>query len=295
MTNFDETLLYYRKRIERTLENALFSANIASKPLCEAMRYSTQNGGKRLRPVLVYATGLCFGQALDVLDPIAASVECIHCYSLIHDDLPAMDNDDLRRGKPTCHIAFGYATAILAGDALQTMAFELLAKPSSITPENQLKIIQCLSHYSGAAGMCAGQSLDLMAEEKEITINDLKLIHSLKTGVLIKASVIMGAIAAGCNDPQLLNTLEQFGNKIGFAFQLQDDLLDITGSTKNLGKNTGQDIKMQKATYAILCGIEATKKQIEKLMDEAIGLLQSLPQDTQFLEGLCGYLVGRDM
>lgn len=295
MNNFTDILSRYRNRVETTLKNTLYSRNVESKLLSEAMVYSALNGGKRLRPILVYATGVCFGQSLDVLDAIATSIECVHCYSLIHDDLPAMDNDKLRRGKPTCHIAFGEATAILAGDALLTLAFELLAKPSTIAATNQLKIIQLLAYHSGAEGMCAGQSLDLLAEGEKISSEALEQIHRLKTGALIKASVMMGALGAGCNDQQTLNTLEQFANRIGLAFQLQDDLLDIIGNTKNLGKNTGQDISMQKATYAILFGIEATEQKIQLLMNEAIALLQSLSKNTVFLEELCRYLQLRKM
>ncbi|MCX7125536.1 MAG: (2E,6E)-farnesyl diphosphate synthase [Gammaproteobacteria bacterium] len=295
MNNFTDILSRYRNRVETTLKNTLYSRNVESKLLSEAMVYSALNGGKRLRPILVYATGVCFGQSLDVLDAIATSIECVHCYSLIHDDLPAMDNDKLRRGKPTCHIAFGEPTAILAGDALLTLAFELLAKPSTIAATNQLKIIQLLAYHSGAEGMCAGQSLDLLAEGEKISSEALEQIHRLKTGALIKASVMMGALGAGCNDQQTLNTLEQFANRIGLAFQLQDDLLDIIGNTKNLGKNTGQDISMQKATYAILFGIEATEQKIQLLMNEAIALLQSLSKNTVFLEELCRYLQLRKM
>ncbi|MCX7120851.1 MAG: (2E,6E)-farnesyl diphosphate synthase [Gammaproteobacteria bacterium] len=295
MTNdFNKTLAHYRDRVELTLKNTIVSAAISSKPLSDAMLYATLNGGKRLRPILVYATGLCLGQTPEALDAIAAAVECIHCYSLIHDDLPAMDDDKLRRGKPTCHIAFGEACAILAGDALQTLAFELLSTPSTITPQNQLKIIRLLTQHSGALGMVGGQSLDLLAEGKAINFDDLEHIHRLKTGALIKSSVMMGAIAAECDDLHLLSTLEEFANRIGLAFQLQDDLLDITGNTKNLGKNTGQDIKMQKATYAILLGIEETQTKIKILMDEAISLLRSLHMDISFLEALCVYLIKRD-
>ena len=293
MNNFSNKLLQYQERVRHVLEKSINANTIASKRLREAMLYSTGNGGKRLRPVLVYAVGECFGQSLEILDTVAAAVECIHCYSLIHDDLPAMDNDQLRRGKPTCHIAFDEATAILAGDALQAMAFELLAQPSTIRPPNQLQLIQLLAHYAGASGMVDGQSLDLLAEGKKITIDELEQIHQLKTGALMTASMMMGAVAAECNDTHKLAILKKVAHHIGLAFQLRDDVLDITGQTADIGKNVGQDIKMQKATYAILFGIEKTEALTEALTNEAIGLLQSLPENTDFLQALCHYLIKR--
>lgn len=288
-------LATYRERVEHTLKNAIFSTNKTSFLLSEAMTYATLNGGKRLRPILVYATAECFGGTQEPLDAIAAAIECIHCFSLIHDDLPAMDDDHLRRGKPTCHIVFGEATAILAGDALQALAFDLLSsfKSTSVSAEIQLKIIKLLAYHSGFAGMVAGQSLDLLAEGKKITIADLEHIHRLKTAALIRASVVMGALGAGCVDQQTIDALDQFATRLGLAFQLQDDLLDITGTTENLGKNTGQDIKLEKATYAILFGIEHTENKIKKLMAEAITILHSLQQDTSMLQMLCEHLIHR--
>ncbi len=293
MNSFIDALAVYRERVNHILNNVICSTKRASL-LRDAMAYSALNSGKRLRPILVYATGVSLGQTPAALDHVAAAVECIHCYSLIHDDLPAMDDDNLRRGKPTCHIAFGEATAILAGDALQTLAFDLLTQKSTISAEIQLKIIQTLAHHSGASGMIAGQSLDLIAEGKKISTNELNQIHQLKTAALIRASVLMGALGAGCKDQTVLETLDQFATRLGLAFQLQDDLLDMTGNTKNLGKNTGQDSKLQKATYAILVGIEATQAQIKILTDEATTLLKSLPQDTVMLQMLCDYLMRRE-
>lgn len=295
MNNFEATLQNYHHRVDHTLKNAILTATSPSL-LQEAMIYSALNGGKRLRPTLVYAVGHALGQSLEQLDNIAAAVECIHAYSLIHDDLPAMDDDNLRRGKPTCHIVFGEATAILAGDALQTLAFELLASPTSttLTAQQQLKLIQILAACAGGAGMAGGQSLDLLAEEKQISVDELKQIHTLKTGALIKASILMGAIGAGCEDAFTLNTLEQFAKHIGLAFQLQDDLLDITGSAKKIGKNIQQDVKHRKATYAILLGLEATQSKINTLMTSALENLTSLSADTTFLKMLCERLVCRD-
>lgn len=294
--DFETTLHDYRYRVDQSLKAAITHATAPASVLREAMLYSTLNSGKRLRPTLVYAVGQALGQQLEQLDHIAAAVECIHSYSLIHDDLPAMDDDSLRRGKPTCHIAFGEAVAILAGDALQTLAFELLAssKKSTLPPQQQLKLIQVLASCAGSAGMIGGQSLDLLAEGKNISSSSLEQIHALKTGALIKASILMGAIGAGCEDQSTLHTLKQFAEHIGLAFQLQDDLLDITGSRKKIGKNTQQDLKQHKATYAILFGIEATQSKINALMASATSDLETLNVDTAFLKILCEKLISRE-
>lgn len=296
ITDFEATLRDYRHRVDQSLKLAITAATAPTSLLREAMLYSTISGGKRLRPILIYAVGNAFGQHSAQLDHIAAAIECIHSYSLIHDDLPAMDDDNLRRGKPTCHIVFGEATAILAGDALQTLAFELLASPkkSTLPPQQQLKLIQVLATCAGGIGMVGGQSLDLLAEGKNISITELEEIHALKTGALIKASIIMGAIGAGCENQSTLQLLEQFAERIGLAFQLQDDLLDITGSSKKIGKNTQQDLKQNKATYPILFGIEATQSKINILIEAAISNLTSLNIDTTFLKTLCEKLVSRD-
>lgn len=290
------TLSDYRQRAEKSLKNAILSqANIPTL-LRDAMLYATMNGGKRLRPILVYATAACFSEQSDALDNAAAAIECIHCYSLIHDDLPAMDNDNLRRGKPTCHIAFGESTAILAGDALQTLAFDLLAseRNTALSPDIQLKMIRALALYSGTSGMIGGQSLDLLAEGKNITADELLHIHILKTAALIRASVALGALGAGCDNTKTLDALDQFALRMGLAFQLQDDCLDIIGNSKKLGKNTGQDIKQLKATYAILFGVDETQRRIHALTEEATAILHSLPYDTAFLTMLCEGLINRD-
>src|SRR3990167_45274 len=295
-TPFLEQLADYRKRVNVALKQAI-NANSSNAPLLhEAMVYATLNCGKRLRPILVYATAACFGQTHNALDTIAAAIECIHSYSLIHDDLPAMDDDNLRRGKPTCHIVFGEATAILAGDALQTLAFDLLAtlKHEALSPSIQLQLIRTLAMHSGSSGMIAGQSLDLLAEGKKLTPTELEQIHHLKTGALIRANVIMGALGAGCSDENTLAILDRFANRLGLAFQLQDDLLDITGNSKKLGKMIGQDVKHQKATHAILFGSDNTQTHIKILMNEAITLLQSLTLKTTLLKALCDYLIHRD-
>lgn len=292
--NFESTLKQYRDRVDHTLTTAVIQTTEPHSHLRETILYVIQNGGKRLRPILVYAVGQAFGQSLLALDSVAAAVESIHTYSLIHDDLPAMDDDTLRRGKPTCHIAFGEAAAILAGDALNTLAFDLLSSPhhQSLSTEQSLKLIHVLATSAGK--MVSGQSLDMLAAEKTITIAKLEHIHQLKTGALIKASILMGAIAAGCKESALLAKLAQFAEHIGLAFQLQDDLLDITGSSKKLGKNTHQDVKQHKATYAILFGTEETKSKMNALISSAISILDTLDADTDFLKQLCLYLLSRD-
>lgn len=286
---------FYHDRVDRALKNYILSTQTACELLRKSVLYAALNGGKRLRPLLIYAAGECFGRSYEALDIAAAAIECIHSYSLVHDDLPAMDDDSLRRGKATTHIAFGEASAILAGDALQALAFDLLSQPTPLlTPSIQLQLIQTLAHHAGAAGMVDGQSLDLLAEGKKISLAELEQIHRLKTGALIRASVKMGALAAGCEDLHTLNTLDAFASKIGLAFQLQDDVLDVIGNSKKLGKNTGQDEKLQKATYATLFGIEPTQHQIHHLMTEANALLESLPHNTTSLKKLSDYLLHRD-
>lgn len=294
--DFENTLDQYHSRVNETLKGAIMGATAPNSLLREAMLYATLNGGKRLRPILTYGIGTALGQNLATLDPIATAVECIHASSLVHDDLPAMDDDSLRRGKPTCHIAFGEATAILVGDSLQILAFELLSlsTPDSLLPQHQLKLVHILARCAGSAGMVGGQSLDLLAEGKKISAAELEEIHALKTGALIKASILMGAVGAGCEDQSILHTVEQFAENIGLAFQLQDDLLDITGSSKKIGKKTQQDLKQNKATYPILFGIEATQSKINTLMESARSNLASLPADTSFLTMLCEKLLSRE-
>ena len=295
MTNLPSPYDLYRKRIEEKLTRLIADTNTPASRLNQAIAYATLQAGKRLRPILVYLTGRCFGQTLSLLDSAAAAVECIHCYSLIHDDLPAMDDDELRRGKPTCHIAFGEATAILAGDALQSLAFECLSEyqHTSLSPHSQLKMFALLAKAVGREGMGAGQSLDLDAEGKTLSADALEHIHRLKTGALITASILLGAVAAECHDDALLSQLSLFGDQLGFAFQLQDDLLDTIGDTTKLGKNTGQDAKHQKATYTTLFGESFTRKRIASVTENAMEILHKLPMNTAELEALCVNLTER--
>jgi len=254
--------------------------------------------GKRVRPALVYASGTSFGLSLERLDGIAACVEMIHAYSLIHDDLPAMDNDDLRRGRPTCHIAFGEATAILAGDALQVLAFELLAIDESIetTAEQRLKLIAKLSHASGTLGMAGGQYFDLQAEDSKVAVSlaDLQQIHALKTGALIEASILMPAFLCDELSDIDLTNLETFAHEIGIAFQIQDDILDEVGDTQTLGKQVGADRALNKATYPAVVGLDEAYRLRNKHFGHAENALAKLDFDTRHLHDLAKFIVQRE-
>ena len=291
----ESLILDYQQRLQTTLDTLLPKGmQVGINTLHDAARYSCLNGGKRFRPLLVYLTGQCFGATVATLDIPAVAVELIHCYSLVHDDLPAMDNDDLRRGKPTCHKAFGYATAILVGDALQTQAFELLSQPSTtLTAEQQLSMIQSLARASGMNGMVAGQALDLHFENKKADAESLKLTHQLKTGALIQASVALGGIAANCN-PGIMAQLSQFSATLGLAFQIQDDVLDQTSTTEVLGKTAGSDASNHKSTFATTQGLSAAKKQQNQLFSKALKALEAVPAETHVLRSLVQYIQLRE-
>lgn len=292
-------------RVEQTLEKHFQvlhqRGSYTPQRLHEAMRYSLFNGGKRLRPVLVYASCLALGGQLHQADAAAAALECIHAYSLIHDDLPAMDDDRLRRGKPTCHIAFDEATAILAGDALQPLAFELLSQPASQTPVIQLQMIHILAQASGDGGMVAGQMVDIAAEGQQQTLAQLEQMHRLKTGALIKAAVQLGALASGNTDAARLAALTDYAAAIGLAFQVQDDILDIESDTLTLGKTQGADLAKDKSTYPSLLGLENAKGKAAELHQQALDALQSMPQtpkqgipDTDLLRQIADYIIARN-
>ena len=268
-------------------------------PLVEAMHYGTLLGGKRLRPFLVYATGQMFGVSASTLDAPAAAIECIHAYSLIHDDLPAMDDDDLRRGQPTCHIKFGEANAILAGDALQTLAFSILADTPmpEVAIRDRLAMVSELAQASGVAGMCGGQALDLEAEGKQVGLEELERIHRHKTGALIRAAVRMGALSAGDKGRAALPILDRYAESIGLAFQVQDDILDVVGDTATLGKRQGADQHLGKSTYPALLGLEQAQTKARDLIDDARHALDALAAqslDTTALEALANYIIQRD-
>ncbi len=285
----------YQSRTETVLEHWLPKANIAPTSLHEAMRYSVLNGGKRVRPFLVYATGRALGVTLDALDGPAAALELIHAYSLIHDDLPAMDDDDLRRGKPTCHKVYGEAMAILAGDAIQTLAFHILAHDQAITAPatRRLRMVDTLAQASGSRGMCGGQAIDLEAVGKSLDLPALENMHIHKTGALIRASVMLGALAAESADEALMKRLDHYAKCIGLAFQIQDDILDIEGDTETLGKPQGSDIASDKPTYPALLGLDGARERASELRDEAIASLQPLDNQADPLRWMAEYIVAR--
>lgn len=283
-----------RDRIDRQLEIYLSSDNSA-ETLIEAMRYSSLNGGKRLRPFLVYAGCSALGGNLDAADPAAAAVEFIHAYSLIHDDLPAMDDDDLRRGKPTCHIAFDEATAILAGDGLQALAFDVLSAPSATLPADiQLAMLHSLAKASGNRGMVAGQSIDMQAVGGGLVLPQLEKMHSLKTGALICASVRLGALSSGHASAQQLDALDHYARAIGLAFQVQDDILDIEGNTETLGKAQGADLVLDKSTYPALIGLAASKEKLAELHQQAFLALDGFDEKADLLRQLADFMVERN-
>jgi len=264
----------YQLRIEAVLARALDIEDGATERLLAAMRYSTLAGGKRVRPVLVYATGEALGAPLELLDSAAAAVELIHVYSLVHDDLPAMDDDDLRRGRPTCHRAFDEATAILTGDALQARAFEVLAQaPASIAAEARIDMMRVLADAIGTRGMAGGQAIDLAAVKQTLGEAALERMHRQKTGALIQASVLLGALSAGLTDVPERAALAEFGAEIGLAFQIQDDILDVEGNTSTLGKRAGADADLAKPTYPSVLGLDAARRQAYARRDRAIAAL----------------------
>jgi geranylgeranyl pyrophosphate synthase len=289
--SLDDFFRQCRLRCENQLDQLLPDNSPA--PLQQAMRYATLNGGKRIRPILSYATTELLGYPAEHVDNIGNAIELIHAYSLVHDDLPAMDNDVLRRGKPTCHIKYGEAQAILAGDALQAMAFELVVKQHpSITAATQLKIAQGLCQASGLSGMAAGQSLDLLSEGKTVSLEELETIHRKKTGALLEASVTLPAIA--CNaDKNTLSHLTHFAQNLGLCFQVRDDVLDVIGDTETIGKTQGADINANKATFPALLGLEAAQNYAEDLHKKALAALNNIGGKTSRLREIADFIVLR--
>ncbi|MEZ5450835.1 MAG: (2E,6E)-farnesyl diphosphate synthase [Thiolinea sp.] len=278
MLNVSDTLQAYQQRIEEVLDRVLPVSAIQPARLHEAMRYSVLNGGKRMRPLLVYATGQALEVPLSRLDIPAAAIELMHVYSLIHDDLPAMDDDVLRRGKPTCHCAFDEATAILAGDALQPLAFQLLAAaPELDIPASQrLQMIGQLALAAGSRGMVGGQAIDLAAVGKPLTELELENMHIHKTGALIRACVLLAAYCADDLEPAVLSRLDHFAKCLGLAFQVQDDILDVESDTQTLGKTRGADAAAGKPTYPSIMGMAAAKAKLGELYQEAMAALDGL-------------------
>jgi farnesyl diphosphate synthase len=281
----------WRHRVETVLDAALPSENTAPKRLHQAMRYSTLGGGKRIRACLVYASGSLFDATDDALDAAAAAVEMTHAYSLIHDDLPAMDDDNIRRGKPTLHIAFDEATAILAGDALQTQAYLKLTQCNT-TDTIRVALLQCLAEASGAAGMCGGQQMDMDATNQALSLHELEAVHNLKTGALIRASVRMGALIGNASASDL-QVLDQFAHTLGLAFQIRDDILDIEASSEQLGKTAGKDVEQNKSTYPKLLGLNEAKQLLDSYAEKMQASLSTLQRDTSALKHIANFAVSR--
>lgn len=293
--DFKQDLALWRQRNNQFLTDYLASIDTTPSNLADAMRYAVLLGGKRLRPFLIYRCGLMLGADIESLDVAAAAIELIHCYSLIHDDLPAMDDDDLRRGQISCHKKYDEATAILAGDALQSLAFELLADCPKLSIQQQIQLVKTLANASGAHGMCRGQSLDLFAESQNIDVEFLSQIHQYKTGALIHAAVMMGFICSPhFNNSHTQAHLSAYANAIGLAFQIQDDILDITSNTATLGKNVGSDLIADKSTYPKLLGLTGAQQKAQQLIHIAKTHLNELNADSHPLHALADYIIGRD-
>jgi farnesyl diphosphate synthase len=285
----------WRRRLEQKLDAALTFTDSATARLNEAMRYSALGGGKRLRPALVYCTGTALGAAPESLDEAAVAVELLHVYSLVHDDLPAMDDDDLRRGRPTCHKAYDEGTAVLVGDALQALAFQLLAGDarSPLDAAARLQQMQVLSAAIGTAGMAGGQAIDLGAVGRQLTAAALEDMHRRKTGALIQASVLLGAIAAGLQHGAQYESLARYGAEMGLAFQIQDDVLDVLGHTATLGKVAGADAARGKPTYPSVLGLQESQRLARHHCEAAIAALAGLGAGAASLGALADYVVNR--
>jgi geranylgeranyl diphosphate synthase type II len=293
----DEFLQQCRQRVDQCLGAAL-DAEIASTTLLEAMRYACLGGGKRIRPILAYGSALAVGGELAAADNAAAAIELIHSYSLVHDDLPAMDDDDLRRGKPTLHKAFDEATAILVGDALQSLAFQILSsapvtQKNALGANNRLAMVQLLSKTAGATGMVGGQSLDFEAVGLTLNIQQLEQMHSLKTGALIRCAVLLGGLSCESTSDSQMTALEAYADNIGLAFQVQDDILDVVGDTSQLGKPQGSDSDKNKPTYVSALGLDEAKALANSLADKAKAALQEFPASADPLRELAAFVVSR--
>jgi len=288
---FQEWLIEHSARTESALESLLDSDQTTPKRLHEAMRYAAQGGGKRIRPLLVYAAGSLGGAKAEALDAAAVAIECIHAYSLVHDDLPCMDDDDLRRGRPTVHKTYDEATALLVGDALQTRAFEVLAK-AQCEIDVRLLMISSLAAASGSRGMAGGQAIDLDSVGKKLDLVGLKQMHAMKTGALLSCAVQLGGIAAHLN-PTQMTCLKNYSQALGLAFQIVDDVLDATVDSQTLGKTAGKDAANDKPTYVTLMGLDYAQKQAKQLQAEAIASLETFGSKAQALQDLALLVVSR--
>jgi len=290
---FAGKLSTYTERTERCLDQALPPASQEPGRLHAAMRYAALTGGKRLRPLLVYATGECLGVDAGKLDVPAIAIEMIHAFSLVHDDLPAMDDDDLRRGQPTVHRKFDEATAILAADALQPLAFQVIAESSALTEGEVTELVKIVSEACGSLGMTGGQAIDLASEGKRLSADELTMMHSLKTGALIRAAVLSACHLANELSGEEWGAMDNFARDIGLAFQIRDDILDVAGKTDVMGKPAGSDQKLNKATWPSLFGIDESVRRCDELLESAVGALAIFGDDAEPLRLLASYVVER--
>jgi farnesyl diphosphate synthase/geranylgeranyl diphosphate synthase type II len=281
-------------RADGALARVLPGEDLPPTDLHRAMRYAVLGGGKRLRPLFVYAAGHALGCDGPVLDAPACAVEIIHAYSLVHDDLPAMDDDALRRGRPTCHIVFGEAMAILAGDALQALAFEILATaPGEDDAQQRLAMLRALGAACGAEGMAGGQAFDLAGVGRKLSLDELERMHAYKTGALIRASVRLGALAAGCSDGGMLDRLDRYAHAVGLAFQVRDDILDVEGESAVIGKTAGKDAAADKPTFPSILGLDASRARLATLVNEALEAVAPLGERGGWLAELARYSARR--
>ena len=292
---FQSRLGDYQKRVDAALDKYLPSDDPPEHNLAEAIRYSVVGGGKRIRPAMVYAAGEAMGVSTDLLDIPACAVEMIHAYSLIHDDLPAMDDDDLRRGRATCHKAFDEATAILAGDALQALAYEILAKDDhkELTPDHRIDMLSLLTEASGAHGMAGGQAVDLASVGKQLNLAQLEHMHQLKTGALIRASILLGGMCKQDINKDEMEMLSNYALCIGLSFQIQDDILDVVGDTETLGKPQGSDEAQEKPTFPAIIGLEKSMQLAMEQHQLALKHLEPLDEKADSLRQLSAYIVER--
>ncbi len=282
-----------RQRVETALKNCLPDPQHSPAQLSQAMSYAVLGAGKRIRPILCYAAAQVGGEVTSDTDRAACAVELIHAYSLIHDDLPAMDDDNLRRGKPACHIAFGEATAILAGDALQTLAFEQLSAMTDVSADVALVLVKVLAQAAGAGGMVGGQAIDIAAADTQLTVPQLEQMHRRKTGDLIAASIKMGAMTTHC-EPAVLAALSTYAQALGLAFQIKDDILDIESATAVMGKPQGADQRLNKPTYGALLGVAGAREKLRQLHTESLAALHALDGRADPLRHLVSYVMERD-
>jgi geranylgeranyl pyrophosphate synthase len=293
--SFATQLEAWRARMEGALAARLPRTDQTPERLHAAMRYSVLGGGKRVRPILLFATARALGLEEGRVEAAACALELVHVYSLVHDDLPSMDDDDLRRGRATCHKAYDEATALLVGDALQSLAFELLAHDPALPgdPSIRVRLIELLARAIGSLGMAGGQAIDLEAQGRKLALAQLEEMHSMKTGALIRASVMMGAACAPALEPPLVQALAGFAAPIGLAFQIQDDLLDVLSDTATLGKAAGADRERGKPTYPAVLGVEASQEQVRRLHGQAMQSLSALGARADALRAVTDWLLAR--